>query len=260
MKKPNFISLNYREEFLFENLKVTLFPAGHILGSAMILIEDQNTRLLYSGDFKLRNGRSTEPVQIPETDILIMESTFGHPDYRFSKQRDQIPGELQKCIEKIQKDKKLPIVLAYSMGKAQEAMLILGELGFRVKVHPSAWKIAEIYQDFDIQFPNCCLFNGEIDINQDVLIIPPHFLRYQNRANFPPFRSIFLSGWAKKPNPNFRIHSDYALPLSDHADFDELLEFAALAKPKKIYTLHGFPGFPKYLKKAGFDAEYLGKP
>src|SRR5206468_3724557 len=72
-----FRALEFRERFRLGEASVTLYPAGHILGSAQILVEFRGRRLLYSGDFKLRSGRSTEAAEVPEADVLIMETTFG---------------------------------------------------------------------------------------------------------------------------------------------------------------------------------------
>src|SRR5437870_2496253 len=75
--------LPYRRRTEFSGFAVTLYPAGHVLGSAQVLVEVGGARLLYSGDFKLRPGRSTEMTEVPEADIVIMGTTFGEPGYVF---------------------------------------------------------------------------------------------------------------------------------------------------------------------------------
>jgi Cft2 family RNA processing exonuclease len=157
----------------------------------------------------------------------------------------------------IRYEQKLPVIMAYSLGKAQEAMVMLGEMGYKIFVHSSAWKLAEIYRKFEIEFPNCSLFDETINLENDILMVPPHLVRHLYSQNLPPFETIFLSGWAEKSPSNHWISADYALPLSDHADFDELIEFVKRVNPQKVFTLHGFPDFPNYLKEEGFEAEYL---
>jgi len=73
-----------------------------------------------------------------------------------------------------------------------------------------------------------------------------------------PVRSVLLSGWADG-SQGFRYQSDWAIPLSDHADFNELLAFVKQVDPEKIYTLHGFSDFPDFLEAIGYSAEFLGR-
>src|SRR5687767_4703410 len=80
--KPRFKTLRFGQPHRIGAAKVTLYPAGHILGSAQALVEYDGIRLLYSGDFKLRPGKSTEPIEVPEADVVVMETTFGRPRYR----------------------------------------------------------------------------------------------------------------------------------------------------------------------------------
>ncbi len=91
----------------------------------------------------------------------------------------------------------------------------------------------------------------------EVLIIPPHLFRY-NKIRYLPARrrTVLLSGW-RDSEIGQRFRGDHAIAMSDHADFDELLQFARMVQPQKIYTMHGFEDFPKYLREIGFDAEYL---
>ena len=259
IKKPQFIPLDFFKPYDLDGLKITLYPAGHILGSAMILIEKENMRLLYSGDFKLQPSLTAEQIKIPEADILIMESTYGKPVYSFSKERFEIPEKMDSIISDIRKKDYLPVILAYNLGKAQEVLAILSEMGYRILVHPVAWRICDIYKKFGQNFNNCFLFEGSINQKEDILIIPPHFEKHLWTAdNFPRFQTIFLSGWAKaRQFGDYRKSANYSLPLSDHADYEELIEFVKIVNPKKVFTLHGFSEFPKYLRKAGFDAKYL---
>lgn len=262
VRKPEFLTLNFFQPLELEKMTITLYPAGHILGSAMILLEEGGRRLLYTGDFKLQPGFTTETIQIPEADILIMESTYGSPKYQFARERVRIPRELDAIVSEILRKGYLPVILAYSLGKAQEAMAMLGKLGYHVRVHPAAWRIAEIYMKYGLPFPHCSELDETLDPREEVLIIPPHLERkLGDYIHYPAIQTIFLSGWAMtgrgSPSP---ANWDYALPLSDHADFNELVEFVRRVNPEKVYTLHGFPEFPGHLQEAGFSAEFLQKP
>ena len=238
--------------------RVRLLPAGHILGSAMILVEIDGTRILYTGDFKLTPSRTAESIVVPEADILVMESTYGHPSYRFRDQREELPQRLGGWVLATQRAGQVPIVAAYALGKAQEAIAILQELGFRVRVQPRIGEIAEIYRRFGVALGPTPILAEDFDRAQEVLIVSPAYYSRHAEALPQPHRTLFLSGWTAASDARFPFRWDDGLPLSDHADFDELLEFVARVNPKKVFTLHGFPEFARFLsREGGYDATFL---
>jgi Cft2 family RNA processing exonuclease len=89
------------------------------------------------------------------------------------------------------------------------------------------------------------------------LIIPPYIRRSRTIEKIPKKRIAILTGWAVDSGSKGWFGVDEAFPLSDHADFSELVEYAKSAEPQKIYTVHGFSEFPDFLRKEGFDAEQL---
>jgi hypothetical protein len=105
---------------------ITLLPAGHIFGSAMSLIEAEGASLLYTGDFKLRKGLSAEPCEPQHADLLIMETTYGRPEYRFPPTEAVMQGVIRFCKEALDNDE-TPVLLGYSLGKSQELLCGLGD-------------------------------------------------------------------------------------------------------------------------------------
>jgi len=251
------IALDYEELFEFEDLRIRLYPAGHILGSAMIKVERQNVSLLYTGDFKLQKSETCEPIVIPQADYLIMESTFGNPDFVVNKSRESLINEIVFFIEDCIKTRYTPIILAYSLGKAQEAMKILGDRGYKVRVHHNAWRFTKVYNEFGISFQNCQLWHEKSVEPDEVLIIPPHLMR-SGRLKYLPYKykTVFLSGWANTNNGMW-IQSDHSIAFSDHADFEELLEFIKKVNPQKVFTTHGDKDFPLHIEEIGYKAELL---
>lgn len=255
-KKAEVVPLNFGETLEWEEMRIQLFPAGHILGSAMIHIERDGLSLLYSGDFKLRSSATCEAIETPHADILITESTFGHPDYVVEQSREALIGELIGFIHDCHRSGQTPVVMAYTLGKSQEVMKILGDSGYSVRVYPSIWNMAEIYQQFGVIFHHCAPWQGEGIGPEEVLIVPPHIAFSRALQFLPRRRTVFLSGWANgKQGPGW--HCDHRIALSDHADFNELIEFVGRVRPHKIYTTHGFAEFPGYLRALGYDAEML---
>jgi len=250
------IALNYGDMFEFEDMRIKLYPAGHILGSAMIWIERDGVTLLYTGDFKIKKSATAEPIEIPNADILIMESTFGNPNYTAEDTTENLIDRLDVMIRDCLKKGDTPIVLAYALGKAQEAMKILGDLGYAVRVHEAAWRFVPVYTDSGVTFNNCALWRGSPLARGEVLIYPPHLLRTRELATMRRIKTILLSGWANGDNGGM-FPSDYAVPYSDHADFAELLQFVKQVNPKKVYTTHGFDDFPGHIRAIGYEAELL---
>ncbi|MBC7188254.1 MAG: MBL fold metallo-hydrolase [Calditrichaeota bacterium] len=248
--------LAYRQPFELDGFTIELFPSGHILGSSMIRIERNGVSLLYTGDFKLRESATAESIEIPQADILIMECTFGKPEYRFVD-RDTLIAGLVHFVEETLLWGAVPAILAYSLGKGQEAMKLLGDHGFRVKAWPAMWELALIYREFGIEFNNCEPWDYG-SLRGEVLVIPPQALRYRSVGSIPRLRTLLLSGWAADPAAKYRYGADEALPFSDHADFDELIEFVRKVRPKQVFTTHGFSEFPAYLRAEGFAAQELG--
>ncbi len=246
----------YRQPFELDGLTIELYPSGHILGSSMIRVVRDGVSLLYTGDFKMRASATAEPIEIPQADVLIMECTFGRPEYRFVD-RDTLVQGLVHFVEETLLWGAVPAVLAYSLGKGQEAMKLLGEYGFRVAVWPAMWELALIYREFGIEFNNCARWDYDPP-RGEVLVIPPQALRYRSVRAIPRLRTLLLSGWAADPKAKYRYGADEALPFSDHADFDELIDFVKAVGPKQVFTTHGFSDFPRYLRAAGFAAQELG--
>ncbi len=240
--------------------RITFLPAGHILGSAQILVEnDAGDTLLYSGDFKIEAGGTAEPLQPAHADVLIMECTYGQPHYRFPS-REELTARLIHFVNQTLGSGRVPLVLGYALGKAQEAMKILGEAGFTLAVHSSVMKMAEVYQRHGVDFGHVVAAGRSDDPAGKVYILPPQVRKQRWVQRLGPVRSVFLSGWGIDPGARFRFGVDEVLPLSDHADFDGLLQYIEMVQPKKIYTTHGPNDFYLYLRSRGYDAHPLVPP
>jgi len=129
---------------------LTLFPAGHVLGSAQLMIEGAAGRFVYTGDFKLARSYTCEPPEVKRCDVLLMECTFGRPHYAFPS-RDEVDDAVVAFATKALEDGCAPIFYAYSLGKAQEAMAILGKAGIPIAVHGAIDTIARVYRSAGVQ-------------------------------------------------------------------------------------------------------------
>jgi Cft2 family RNA processing exonuclease len=207
--------------------------------------------VLYTGDFRLEASATAEPCVPVEADVLVMECTFGDPRYRFPD-RLEVLDQMCDFVEETLARDAVPILLAYSLGKAQEVARLLGQRDIAVWLPEQAWSMLEVYREFGHQFPGCARFEMERPKN-GVLIVPPGRGTRDLVRTFRQRRTAAVTGWALD---RWRLpRCDAAFPISDHADFDELLRLIRVVRPRKIYTLHGPDRFAARLRALGHDAE-----
>src|SRR5262245_59837684 len=237
---------------------VTLLPAGHIFGSAMALVEAEGQTLLYTGDFKLRRSLSAEPCEPRRADVLIMETTYGRPQYAFPPAEDVLKGVQRFCREALANEE-TPVLLGYSLGKSQELLCGLADAGLPLMLHGAVFKLTQIYEQFGQCFTKYERYDSGSGRGK-VLLGPPHVINSAMLRNIGKTRTAILTGWAVDPNCRYRYQSDAAFPLSDHADYPDLIELVKRVQPKKVYTVHGFAAdFAHTLRELGFDAQALSE-
>jgi Cft2 family RNA processing exonuclease len=243
--------------------QLKLLPAGHVLGSAMVHVTRPQGTLLYTGDFKLRASRTVEPARPEPADYLLTECTYGLRHFRFPP-ADQVAAQLVELCEHALRDNRQPIVMGYSLGKSQEIVRILSDAGLNVTLHGAPHAMCGIYEKFAVSLGRYRRYHyadfvgdSAIDLRErGVLVAPPHVARTAFVTRFDNPLRIIMTGWALLPNAIYRYGVDHALPLSDHADFDELIELIERVRPKKVYAHHGYRReFVETLRARGIDAE-----
>jgi Cft2 family RNA processing exonuclease len=232
---------------------LTLLPAGHILGSAMVLAEHQGVRILYTGDFRLRHSVTAEPCTPVPADVLVMECTYGTPRFRFPDREREL-DRLGHFVASALAREEVPVLLAYSLGKAQEVARLMGERGYAVALHGRAYDMLEVYRDRGVRFADCERYTFG-PLRETVLIVPPQLANSPTVRWLPKRRVAYLSGWAMDPARPFVPACDALFTISDHADFDELLEMVARVGARRVFTLHGPDEFAAVLRSRGIDAE-----
>jgi len=254
--------LDFGETRRFEGAEVpwqiTLLPAGHIFGSAMAFVETGGESLLYTGDFKLRPGLSAEPCEPRHADVLVMETTYGRPEYQFPPTDAVLQEVVRFCRETLDHGE-TAVLLGYSLGKSQELLCALADAGLPIMLHDSVHKLTQVYERLGRSFPAYERF-AAARVARKVLICPPQAARSAAVRNLAPIRVAIFTGWAVESSCRFRYGADAAFPLSDHADFPDLIEMVKQVGPRKVYTLHGFAAdFAGTLRALGFDAQSLSE-
>ena len=234
----------------------TLHPAGHILGSAQVLLaHEEHGTLLYTGDFKLRPGLAAELCAAPRADLLIMETTFGLPKYVFPP-AEEVAAQLVAFCREALAAQTTPVLLAYTLGKTQELLQILGQAGLPVMLHPQAARLTALYEQSGMRFAPYGVFDAVQHLGH-VVISPPHD---QLLHQIHPRRTAVVTGWALDSSAKYRYGCDAAFPLSDHAGYDDLLTFVEQVQPQRVLTLHGFAReFATTLRARGIEAWAIGR-
>lgn len=241
---------------------ISLLESGHILGSKAILIEDS---VLYTGDFSSRDRGFLKGSRGTKCDTLIMETTYGAPRYSF--------GETSAIVQNVNKiigdcfDRCRPVVLTgYALGKAQMITYLFKHWA-PIYVHESVRAMSEIHISLGVDIPSLESYSAResssVLARKPWIMISPSmsgrsaFLKTL-RENYNAV-TIAFTGWSVDRDYKYKMGVDYAFDLSDHCDFNELVELAKYCNPSKIYTVHGFAReFATHLNHVGFDAEPLG--
>jgi len=239
--------------------EVVLRSAGHALGSAMIVARSAQGTAAYTGDYKLRPNPFAPPAQIPRCDALIMECTFGEPRYRFPPDAELV-DRLRQFVDDAFAAGATPVVLAYALGKGQEALYHLTSAGYDVVLHGAIANMCQLHVELGHSFPGPGTWSryrrGEV--GDRVLLTTPSTRKTAMVQQLEAKRIVYLTGWAYHPGA-FNIYKDcdLVLPLSDHADFDELVRTATESGAARVYTVHGPESFSQHLRSIGIDAEHL---
>lgn len=241
--------LGYHEEFIYENERLILYHADHIPGAAQVLVESQSHRLAYTGDFKLTG--KTEVIEEP--DVLIIESTYGHPS-NVRPFKEHVPSLLIDIVN--EGLKKYGVVFIYGYhGKLQEAMSILREGGINAtfilpgKICAST-KILERYGYYVGRY----VCTEGYDVSRwkptEPVVVFHHFNRAKYRKLGNKSLHIVLSGWLFDEPFKMVDEYTYILGLSDHADFSDLIKYVELSNPRIVVIDASREGSPIELMQA----------
>ncbi len=257
--KGEVVTLEFGEPYTWKGHTLQLLPAGHILGSAMIHITRQSdgATLLYTGDYKLRQGLTAQRAELLKADTLIMETTFGLPQFAFPP-IGEIVASMLKFVRETLDEHGIPVLLGYSLGKAQEILFALKEAGAPIMLHSSVMKLMEVCAKEVPDLPAYREFDPK-EAAGHVLIFPPMGTKSIAIRKLKVARTAMLSGWALQPGAKYRYQVDEVFPLSDHADYPELVQTVELVQPRRVLTVHGYTReFAADLRRRGYEAWALG--
>lgn len=225
----------YHRSFTIKGVQVTFISAGHMLGSAQVLMEYGGVKYLYTGDYKIQPDNTCEPIEWIKADVLITESTFADPQVLH-------PDPVEE-IKKLN-DIKINILLgAYGLGKSQRLIQLINAHAPQKKilVHHRIMPINLVYEKFGYSPGKYQIYSRKLmkDQEENVYIVPP--FTFDSYINAKGVKRLFASGWK-----NLQVNKNDTLFISDHADWMDILQAVAHVEPKQLWTLHGNGA---YLKK-----------
>jgi len=237
-------------------MECTLWPSGHMLGGAQLVIAHEGRRLLYSGDFKLKKNWAAEAIIVPRAEILIMETTFGHRRHVFPPEEETV-AQMAAWCDACLHEKVTPVLLGYAVGKSQEILAALAGRGYRFVLQDAVYQATRIAESLGASFPPYERWTPGTGADC-VLICPPHLRRWAVDRLPAASRTAIVSGWAFDPAARSRFGANAAFCLSDHADYHDLLTYAAQVQAERIFTVHGYASeFAAELRRRGHDANAL---
>ena len=258
----NIDSVEYGESLSIGDAKVSLHPAGHILGSAQIRVEVDGEVAVVSGDYKTEPDPTCTPFEPVPCHLFVTESTFGLPIYHWPKE-DVLRREINDWWRANQKAGRASIVLGYALGKCQRALAMLEpEIG-PIFLHGAVVGLTQDYRDMGIPLPPTMRVSDVgkgHDWSQAVVLAPPSAHGTTWARKFGDQSAAFLSGWMAIRGARRRRAVDRGFVMSDHVDWPSLLGAIGETGAERVWVTHGYTNVVvRYLQEQGLDAEvYAG--
>ena len=248
------------QSYLEEYENYSMIDSGHILGAKGLLFGDD---VFYTGDICIRGRAFMKGARVPRCKTLITECTFGMPEYVFPR-IDETVEKVNAIISDMYAKGKPVILLGYELGKAQILSYLFSH--WQPYYHDSVKRINDVYRSFGVDIKDSLghteAENAGLLDKKPWLMIAPNLsgknIFVQHMKSKYDAITIGFSGWAQSSRFAFARGHDYSIALSDHCDYDELVELVKQCRPEKIYTVHGFvEEFAADLSKMGYDAQPL---
>ncbi len=252
-------SLNYYERIELNQVVIYLLPAGHILGSAQIVIEYSGARLIISGDYKRAFDPTCEPFVAEPCDVFITEATFGLPVFK----HPPIDLEINKLLNSlILYQDRCHLVGVYGLGKCQRVIKTLRMNGYNepIFIHGALKKLCDFYEASGIDLGDIQLASL-LDLNSSqgkIVLCPPSALHDRWSRRFANVLVAMASGWMQIRARAKQQKIELPLIISDHADWPELTQTIKEINPKEIWVTHGREDALVYFaNQQGYKAQAL---
>ena len=233
-------SIAYGKKLRINDVSVTYYPAGHVLGSAQILLEYQGQRIIVSGDYKRRRDPTCALFEVQTCDIFITEATFGLPVFIHPADTTQIA----KLLNALALNPGQCVLLgAYALGKCQRLICLLREEGYDevIYLHGAMIALCDLYVELGVKLgpikPAADMLKE--DLKSKIIIAPPSALHDRWSRRLPDPIPALASGWMTVRQRAKQKQIELPLIVSDHADWNELTQTIQDVKAEEIWVTHG---------------------
>ena len=252
---------NWGESFQVNGVRLSLHPAGHILGSAQIRVEYRGEVWVVSGDYKTEPDPTCTAFEPVRCHVFITESTFGLPIYRWARQSETF-DEISAWWRSNREAGRASIVFAYALGKAQRVLAGLAHIAQgNFYTHGAVERLNRDYRECGIDLPSTT-YAGSIPKGHDwagaLIVAPPSAGGSTWLRRFGPASTAFVSGWMRVRGARRRRSVDRGFVLSDHVDWPALMSAIEATGAKRVLVTHGYRDpVVRVLHEKGIEAEAL---
>lgn len=236
----SFQAIAYGEPVRIDGVTVTLFPAGHILGSAQVLLEHEGQRIVVTGDYKRLPDATAQPFELVPCDLLVTEATFGLPVF----QHPRPEAEIARLLRSVQDNpERAHVIGCYALGKAQRVISLLRQAGYDAPIylHGAMLRLCALYEERGIVLGD---LRHSLDVPKDqlkgqIVIAPPSAIKDRWSRRLPDPVLAVASGWMSVKQRARQSGVELPLVISDHADWNELRATIADTGAQTVWVTHG---------------------
>ena len=255
----SFQALEFGEPLQIDNVTITLYPAGHILGSAQVLMEYKGERAVATGDYKTRADSTAQPFELVKCDLFVTEATFGLPVFHHPAPEDEIAKLLKSVADH---PDRCHVIGAYALGKTQRVLKLLREAGYEepIYLHGANIKLCDYYQSENIDLGDLrkALDKDKEDFKGRIVMAPPSALKDRWSRRLPDPVVCYASGWMSVKQRAKQSLVELPLVISDHVDWNELTEVIPATGAETIWVTHGREdALVHWCQQQGLQAEPL---
>lgn len=253
-------SVDYGEVREINGVKVSLHPAGHVLGSAQVCVEHRGEVWVVSGDYKLDPDPTCLPFEPVRCHTFVTESTFGLPVYRWDDPV-RIFARVNAWWQRNAEVGRASVLFGYAFGKAQRVLASVDASIGPIFVHGAVDVLNRAYQNSGVALPETRMvsdIDGKFDYGRALIVAPPSAQGTLWMRRFGDCSDCFASGWMAIRGAKKQRNVDLGLVLSDHADWPSLLKAIDASGAPRVLVTHGsVPVMVRYLRERGLEADAL---
>lgn len=253
-------TLDYGESTSINGVRVSLHPAGHILGSSQIRVEHNGEVWVISGDYKTEPDATCTPFEVVRCHTFVTESTFGLPIYRWNPQAE-VFAEIDSWWRSNQTEGKTSVLFGYALGKAQRLIAGVDSAIGPIYTHGAVERLNRAYRQTGIKLPPthyAGAVEGKIDWRRALVVAPPSANGTPWLRRFGTVSTGFASGWMTIRGTRRRRSVDRGFALSDHVDWDALMQTIDATGAQRVWVTHGYSAVvARWLNDRGIDAQIV---